>query len=59
MISARAARGVGGRLDVDGVGRTGPGAQLAADALLQAVVVAVELVAPVVARHEDRLLEGV
>ena len=59
--------GVVGSLDVDGVGRAGPRAQLAADALLQAVGVAVELVASVVARRGrpgllrvllgDRLLE--
>src|SRR5215212_988914 len=40
-------RGVVGPLDVDGVGRAGVGAQLAADAPLQAVRVAVELVAAV------------
>ena len=33
--------------DEDGVGRAGPRAQLAADALFQAVGVTVELVAPV------------
>ena len=49
--------GVVGALDVDRVGRAGPGAQLAADALLQAVGVAVELVAAVVARLDrTRLL---
>src|SRR5215218_2549589 len=40
-------RGVVGPLDVDGVGRAGVGAQLAADAPLQPVGVAVELVAAV------------
>src|SRR5215218_4749555 len=40
-------RGVVGPLDVDGVGRAGVGAQLAADAPLQAVGVAVELMAAV------------
>ena len=41
--------GVVGALDVDGVGGAGPGAQLAADALLQPVGIPVELVAAVVA----------
>src|SRR5581483_12192892 len=39
--------GVVGALDVDGVRRAGPRAQLAADALLQAVRMPVELVAAV------------
>ena len=43
--------GVVRTLDVDRVGRAGPGAQLAADALLQAVGVAVELVPAVEARR--------
>src|SRR5581483_12001562 len=43
--------GVVGAFDIDGVGRARPGAQLAADALLQAVFVAVELVAAVIARR--------
>ena len=42
--------GVVGALDVDGVRRAGPRAQFAADALLQAVLVAVELMAAVIAR---------
>src|SRR3954469_8340886 len=42
--------GVGGTLDVDRVGRAGPGAQLAPNALLQAVGPAVELVPAVEAR---------
>src|SRR4029079_6582836 len=46
--------GVVAALDVDGVGRAGPGAQLAADALLQPVRVPVELVAAVVARRGRR-----
>src|SRR5439155_639784 len=41
--------GVVPALDIDRVGRAGPGAQLAADALLQPVRVPVELVPPVVA----------
>ena len=52
------AENVGGRLDVDGVGRAGPGAQLAPDALLQAVVVAVKLMTAMVARHHDGPDEG-
>src|SRR5690606_6885414 len=43
--------GVVGPLDVDGVGRAGPGAQLTADALLQPVRVPVEDVPAVVARR--------
>ena len=42
--------GVGGTLDVDRVGGAGPGAELAADALLQPVGPAVELVPAVEAR---------
>src|SRR5262249_29255908 len=45
------ALGVVGALDVDGVRRAGPGAQLAADALLQPVRVPVEHVPSVVARR--------
>src|SRR5690606_3755448 len=48
-----------GALDEDRVRRARPGAQLAADALLQAVRVAVELVAAVVARLRRHLLERV
>ena len=51
--------GVGLALDVDGVGRAGPGAQLAADALLEAVGPAVELVPAVEPRCRRHLLEGV
>ena len=51
--------GVGRALDVDRVGRAGPGAQLAADALLQPVGPAVELVPAVEARRGGHLLEGV
>ena len=51
--------GVGRPLDVDRVGRAGPRAQLAADALLQAVGPAVELVPAVEARRRGQLLEGV
>src|SRR4029079_6356233 len=51
--------GVGRALDVDRVRRAGPGAQLAADALLEAVGPAVELVAAVEARRGRLLLEGV
>src|SRR4051794_31180897 len=51
--------GVVRALDVDGVGRAGPGAQLAADALLQPVRVPVELVAAVVARLGGDLDLGV
>src|SRR5690606_31382479 len=43
----------------DGVGGAGPRAQLAADALLEAVGVTVELVTAVVARLSGRLLERV
>src|SRR6478672_5756025 len=50
---------VGRALDVDRVGRAGPGAQLAPDALLQAVGPAVELVATVEAGGGRQLLEGV
>ena len=46
-------------LDVDRVGRAGPGAQLAADALLQPVRVPVELVPPVEARRGRPLDLGV
>ncbi len=54
-LAGREARllGVVGALDVDGVGRAGPGAQLAADALLQAVRVPVEHVPAVVARRRS------
>ena len=45
----RSLLGVGRALDEDGVGRAGPRAQLAPDALLEAVRVAVELVPTVVA----------
>ena len=48
--------GVVGALDVDRVGGAGPGAQLTADALLQAVRPAVQLVASVEARCRDLLL---
>src|SRR4029453_3131335 len=48
--------GVVRALDVDRVGRTRPGAQLAADALLQPVRVPVELVPAVEARGELLLL---
>ncbi|MGX1118770.1 hypothetical protein RKD37_004133 [Streptomyces ambofaciens] len=48
--------GVVRALDVDGVGGAGPGAQLAADALLQAVRMAVELVPSVEARSGGLLL---
>src|SRR5262249_4294040 len=51
--------GVGGALDIDRVRRAGPGAQLAPDALLQAVGPAVELVPAVEARGRRQLLEGV
>src|SRR5207244_4214589 len=51
--------GVVRTLDVDRVGRAGPGAQLAADALLEPVRVAVEDVAPVVARRGRPLLLGI
>ena len=51
--------GVGRTLDVDRVGRAGPGAQLAADALLEAVGPAVELVPAVEPRCRRHLLEGV
>src|SRR6185369_15207353 len=51
--------GVGRALDVDRVGRAGPCAQLAADALLQPVRVAVEYVPAVIARRGDRVLERV
>src|SRR6185436_15950631 len=51
--------GVGRALDVDRVGRAGPGAQLAADALLEPVRVAVEDVPAVIARRRDRVLERV
>src|SRR5216683_2877090 len=47
--------GVFGALDVDGVRRAGPGAQFAADAFLQAVWPAVELV-PAVEPRRGRLL---
>ena len=50
---------VGAALDVDRVGRAGPGAQLAADALLQPVGPAVELVTAVEAGCGRQLLEGV
>src|SRR5258706_16339029 len=46
-------------LDVDRVGRAGPGAQLAADALLQAVRMPVEDVPAVVAGRRLRRLERV
>src|SRR3546814_2065003 len=46
-------------LDVDRVGRTGPGTQLTPDALLQAVGPTVELVPAVEARSGGLLLEGV
>ena len=48
-----------GTLDVDGVRWAGPGAQLAADALLQPVRVPVEHVAAVVTRCRRPLLLGV
>src|SRR6185312_12953008 len=51
--------GVVAALDVDRVRRAGPGAQLAADALLQAVRVPVEDVPPVVARRRRRRCERV
>ena len=51
--------GVVRALDVDRVGRAGPGAQLAADALLETVGVAVEQVAAVEARRGGLLLLGV
>src|SRR5690606_19000743 len=50
---------VGRALDVDRVGRAGPGAQLAADALLEPVGPAVELVPAVEARRRGHLLERV
>src|SRR6478609_879439 len=64
LAGAEASRAVGevdvGRaLHVDGVGRAGPRAQLAADALLQAVGPAVELMAAVEARCRRELLERV
>src|SRR4051794_17854981 len=51
--------GVRRALDVDRVGRTGPGAKLAADALLEPVGPAVELVAAVEAGGGRLLLERV
>src|SRR6478672_13218925 len=51
--------GVGRALDVDRVGRAGPGAQLAPDALLQPVRPAVQLVPTVEPRRGGQLLEGV
>src|SRR5690606_40480721 len=51
--------GVVGALDVDRVRGAGPGAQLAADALLQAVRPAVELVPPVEAGRGRLLHLGV
>src|SRR5690606_36082660 len=51
--------GVACALDVDGVGGAGPGTELAADALLQAVGPAVELVPAVEARRGRLLLERV
>ena len=63
-VAARAALVDGGvvvvgALDEDRVGRAGPGAQLAADALLEPVGVAVELVAPVEAGSRGARLLGV
>jgi hypothetical protein len=51
--------GVGGTFDVDRVSRARPGAQLAADALLETVGPAVELVPAVEARRRRDLLERV
>ncbi len=51
--------GVVRALDVDGVGRAGPGAQLAADALLQAVGLPVEQVPAVEPRRGGLLVLGV
>jgi hypothetical protein len=60
-LAGRDARLVGvlGRLDVDGLGRAGGGAQRAADAALQAVLVAHQVVAAPEARDRDRLLLGI
>ena len=60
-LTGREARllGVVAALDVDRVGRAGPGAQLAADALLQPVGVPVEHVPAVVARLGHLRLERV